>query len=437
MYTDLFIKSIMTRLSLIFSILCAMGFHLCAQNEQLPSVPQDMFRGISHPKQGVVYLSGSEGIYKSMDNGDSWVTIFTYDSAESSRFYGIWFWDEMNGFASCTPRRNSYWSMNITSKPGIYRTFDGGESWICMDSSRTYSNIQFVNSDTIFALSSGDVYKSSDGGYTWEDVFAGKGVTDYSIVNDHIIYALPKYSYDYAAFIFPTIYKSSDCGISWMTIIPQANYGDKPPHMPWIIDQCFFFEEGKGYVYGDHMLFTENDFASSESFSTSVISESEFGLQSMSKCLRSGFQMAVPRHGQWFHPISTSSDYGRHYYSSEDEYGYYVCDLTACEEDTVFFIITPSDIYRYKGSDFFGADIMNREAPRLQIYPQPVSDRFRIKYESSFDRIEIYDIQGKMIYNEEFSKQTETSISSDSWKKGLYLLKVFSKENVISGKIVK
>ena len=167
------------------------------------------------------------------------------------------------------------------------------------------------------------------------------------------------------------------------------------------------------------------------------MSESEFSLQSMSKCLRSGFQMAVARYGQGFHPISTSSDYGRHYYSSEDEYGYYVCDLTACEEDTAFFIITPSDIYRYKGASFFGADIMNRESPKLQIYPQPVSDRFRIKYESSFDRIEIYDIQGKMIYNEEFSKQTETSISSNSWKKGLYLLKVFSKENVISGKIVK
>ena len=427
----------MTGLILTLVMLFVMGLPLYAQVEQLPNAPQDEYRGISHPVSGIVYLSGRDGLYKSVDNGDLWETVFTYDSAELERFFGIWFWDEMNGYATRTPRRNSYWSSNTTPNPGIYRTSDGGITWVCMDSTRRFSNIQFVKLDTIFALSEGDVYRSSDGGITWVNVFAGKGITDYSIVDGHFIYALPKYSYEYAAFIYPTIYKSSDCGISWLPIFPHAKDGEKPPHVPWIIDQCFFFAEGKGYAYGDHMIFTENDFASFETFNTSVESESEFGLQSMSKCLRSGFQMAVPRHGQLFHPISTSSDYGRHFYALEDDYGYYVCDLTACEADTVFFIITPSDIYRYKGSSFFGADIMNRESPKLQIYPQPVSDRFQIKCESSFDRIEVYDMQGRMIFKENYTGQTEVSVTSALWKNGFYLIKIFSNGNILYNKIIK
>lgn len=428
----------MNRLSLIIGLICAMGFQLHAQTEQLSNVPQDTYRGISHPRPGVVYLCGNEGIYKSTDNGDSWATIYTYDSTESSRFYGIWFWNEMKGFATCAPRRNSYWSSNTTPKPGIYRTTDGGASWECMDSFRAFSNIQFANADTIFALSEGDVYKSSDGGNSWVSVFTGNGIVDYAVVNDHIIYALPKYSYEYAYVIYPTVYKSSDCGLSWTKILPKSNNGDKPPHVPWIIDQCFFYADGKGYTYGDHILYTENDFASIETNGTCVGSESYLSNVSLSICLRSGFQMAVSRGGtEYSHRISTSCNYGRNCHILDDYYGYYVCDLTACEEDSVFFIITNTDIYRYAGANFFGADISNRESSKLQIYPQPASNRFRIKYESAFDRVEIYDIQGRMIYNEDFAGQTETTISSDSWGKGVYLLRVFLKGNMISSKIIK
>ncbi len=431
-------RSVMTGLFLILVMLFAMGFPLYAQVEQLPNAPQDEYRGISHPLSGIVYLSGRDGLYKSVDNGDLWGTVFTYDSAELKRFFGIWFWDEMNGFATRTPRRNSYWSSNTTPNPGIYRTSDGGVSWVCMDSTRQFSNVQFVNLDTIFALSEGDVYRSSDGGITWVNVFAGNGITDYSVVDGHFIYALPKYTYEYASIIYPSIYKSSDCGNSWIRIFPKDDNGDKPPHVPWIIDQCFFFAEGKGYAYGDHMVFTENDFDSFETHGTGVTSESELSNVSLSKCLRSGFQMAVAREGCFYsYPVSTSCDYGRHHYTLGDYYGYYVCDLTACEEDTVFFIITNTEIYRYKGSDFHGVGVADLEISEIQIYPQPVSDRFRIKYESPLDRLEVYDMQGRMIFSEKYTGQTEVSVSSASWKNGFYLIKIFSNGNILYNKIIK
>ena len=430
-------KPVMIGLFLTLIILFVMGFPLYAQVEPLPNTPQDEYRGVSHPVSGIVYLSGKDGLYKSVDNGDFWGTVFTYDSADLERFFGIWFWDEMNGFATRTPRRNSYWSTHDTSAPGIYRTSDGGISWVCMDSTRKFSNVQFVNLDTIFALSEGDVYKSSDGGITWVNVFAGKGITDYSVVDGHFIYALPKHTYEYAWMIYPRIYKSSDCGSSWITIFPKSSNGAKPPHVPWIIDQCFFFAEGKGYAYGDHMVFTENDFESLETYETGVTSESEFSNVSLSKCLRNGFQMAVARGGSYFYPVSTSCDYGRNHYTLDYNLGYYVCDLTACEEDTVFFIITNTEIYRYKGSDFHGVGVTDLKMPKTQIYPQPVSDRFQIKYELPFDRLEVYDMQGRLIFNEDYTGQTEVSVSSASWKNGFYLIKIFSNGNILYNKIIK
>ena len=148
--------------------------------------------------------------------------------------------------------------------------------------------------------------------------------------------------------------------------------------------------------------------------------------------------MAVAREGCFYsYPVSTSCDYGRHHYTLGDYYGYYVCDLTACEEDTVFFIITNTEIYRYKGSDFHGVGVADLEISEIQIYPQPVSDRFRIKYESPLDRLEVYDMQGRLIFNEDYTGQTEVSVSSASWKNGFYLIKIFSNGNILYNKIIK
>lgn len=427
------IRSIMQGLSLLLVLLCPTGLQLHAQIEELTNAPNDIYWSVSHPVPGVVYLSGDEGLYKSTDNGDSWSRIFSYDSTQSFRFYGVRFWDEMHGIASCTPLKNTLWSEVATAQYGLYLTVDGGVSWTCVDTAHKFSCIQYVSLDTLFAQSSGNLYKSIDGGLTWNGALVGRSISDFSAVNGQLVYAIR----GDALKGNPCVFKTSDGGTSWTQVYPYSKDGHRPPPPEKKINSCYFYADGKGYAYGHYEIYTQNDFETSNTYSTDFYNYS-YPTDILNKCLRSGFQvgaswcMASPGAGR----ISVSRDYGRNSFMVEGSYPY-ICDMVACEADTLFFIMNTNVLYRYAGSSFTGVVVADHEKPNLQVYPQPATDRFQIKSVSPFERVEVYDMLGRIIFCENYAEQTETSISTVLWKKGMYLLRLFSKDNVISEIIIK
>jgi len=181
-------------------ILFASVGSLQAQAEWLPNSPSDVYFCVSHPAPGIVYMAGYQSIYKSYDDGDSWETVFTFDSIFPARFYGMWFWDEQTGYATGARNpKNVFWLWDyIPFTSRLYKTQDGGMSWQCLDTSHYFFNIRFVNQDTLFALEQTEhaLYKSVDGGHTWDCVLSGPNLIDYSVVDSLSITEEPEFEND-------------------------------------------------------------------------------------------------------------------------------------------------------------------------------------------------------------------------------------------------
>ena len=78
----------------------------------------------------------------------------------------------------------------------------------------------------------------------------------------------------------------------------------------------------------------------------------------------------------------------------------------------------------------------------ISIYPNPVSDMLNIRYISNKPNekinIEILSIDGKIMYNKPFElNNTVQSINTNTWSRGIYLLRFNNGSEVISKKIIK
>jgi len=58
-------------------------------------------------------------------------------------------------------------------------------------------------------------------------------------------------------------------------------------------------------------------------------------------------------------------------------------------------------------------------------YPNPGNDQLNIRTALPNSRVEVYDINGKLLHNQQIT-DIVTSISSENWPSGIYIWKVFS-----------
>jgi len=73
----------------------------------------------------------------------------------------------------------------------------------------------------------------------------------------------------------------------------------------------------------------------------------------------------------------------------------------------------------------------------VQIYPNPVSDYLYISYQDSIDKIEIYNLIGKKVFESTHNSQ-EIKINISQLETGVYFLKVYvNNENLKIYKIIK
>jgi hypothetical protein len=73
---------------------------------------------------------------------------------------------------------------------------------------------------------------------------------------------------------------------------------------------------------------------------------------------------------------------------------------------------------------------------QFQIYPNPANEIIAIKSNEILDRIEIIDVRGKMVFSKK-TNEFETNVNINSLSAGLYLIKIFSKNNTKSTKFIK
>lgn len=75
----------------------------------------------------------------------------------------------------------------------------------------------------------------------------------------------------------------------------------------------------------------------------------------------------------------------------------------------------------------------------LEVFPNPFSDLLTVKILPEFQVIEIYDLTGCMVYSKELSQldQTWEQIESGNLKKGIYAVKIITKDRILRKKVVR
>lgn len=144
----------------------------------------------------------------------------------------------------CFINSNTGWLVNLEGT--VYRTLDGGNSWILQDSINlgSFRSVQFINESTgwIGSLNSNFIlFKTINGGFDWDTVTnipdpKPRGICGLHALNDQFIYGCGKYD-GFANFI-----KSTDGGNTWIT-------KDMSQYANVLID-CYFFNKDTGIAVG-------------------------------------------------------------------------------------------------------------------------------------------------------------------------------------------
>ncbi len=154
----------------------------------------------------VIYAGGGTDVYKSVNGGGSWIT------KSSGLNYAY--------VQSLAIDPNNSRNVFAGTDGGMFKSTNSGDSWTVINSGLVYTNVQTLainssNSNVIYAgTSEGGVFKSSDGGSSWSVTNNGlTGTNVQSLVinpgNSQIIYAGTSPG---------GVFKSTDSGSSWSAV---------------------------------------------------------------------------------------------------------------------------------------------------------------------------------------------------------------------------
>jgi photosystem II stability/assembly factor-like uncharacterized protein len=127
---------------------------------------------------GWVAASGPGAVFKTEDGGRTWrALVMESPDPEGHNFYGVYFIDELTGWAC------GEWGEE--SRGALWRTSDGGRTWDILvgGSPRTgipldvdtFTQVLFLGGQRGYALSAGELLlETSDGGRSWKEVRFGE-----------------------------------------------------------------------------------------------------------------------------------------------------------------------------------------------------------------------------------------------------------------------
>lgn len=193
------------------------------------------------PNITIIAGGASGGIYKSTDNGITWVNKLSPDSIHSATCIAqdIRSGHEDTWYVGTGERDSNLLGGGYNSRAslflgdGIYKSDDNGEHWTLLpntsnDHPESYSNVfDFVFdvavnpvTGSVFAAASNTIQISTDGGNNWTTVrgtFSSTAYTDVATTSTGLIYASVQYNVS-----DPGIALSTDDGSSWNDITPST-----------------------------------------------------------------------------------------------------------------------------------------------------------------------------------------------------------------------
>ena len=118
---------------------------------------------------GITAFWGGEGIYMSINNGDSWEPVGLNNEYISSLAVNS------NGVLFAGSRGNY-----LTGGGGVFKSEDNGNTWVELNDNIWVTSLVIDTNDIIYAgddinYGQGGVYRSIDNGQTWENIKSGMG----------------------------------------------------------------------------------------------------------------------------------------------------------------------------------------------------------------------------------------------------------------------
>lgn len=175
---------------------------------------------ISVVNEDIVYVSVENGVTKSTDGGETW--NYVQPTNVNATLRSIHFTDENTGIGVGATSGGS----------AIYKTTDGGKSWVqkLYNSSYTYFNsVQFVTpligfavTDFVDLYARCAIYKTTDGGETWTKMYnsATEGLTDVFFMDENNGIAVGgSRPMQTGAYYKSNIKRTTNGGSSWSNVI--------------------------------------------------------------------------------------------------------------------------------------------------------------------------------------------------------------------------
>jgi photosystem II stability/assembly factor-like uncharacterized protein len=229
------------------------------KNTALPEVgPVHVSALVLDPTAATLYAAASTGIFKSVNGGDAWTSIYAFEyggpvtalaidpTAPATLYAGTWrdgIIKTINGGDTWSavfpgvdvqamaidsanpPTVYAAVSGNSAASSGIFRSADAGVTWVSVNIGLTTTAVYGLTIDptaptTIYAWTMSGVFKTTDGGATWIptsflDYSAYVAIhptsgTLYVVTNNLYEYDLPRW--------ISSIFKSTDGGASWSAV---------------------------------------------------------------------------------------------------------------------------------------------------------------------------------------------------------------------------
>jgi photosystem II stability/assembly factor-like uncharacterized protein len=186
---------------------------------------------IVHPSNSnIIYLgSVSGGVWKTTNGGTNWFPL--KDNMENLAVCSM-VMDPANSNVIYAGTGEGYFNLDAVRGAGIFKTTDGGTTWTQL-SSTANQNFYYVNklvfdntTNILWAATRKGLYKSTNGGGTFTGVLTNSSGYDVHCTDVEIAGTNP--TTILAAFgLFGNgeVYRSSDAGNTWASVLGNTNYG--------------------------------------------------------------------------------------------------------------------------------------------------------------------------------------------------------------------
>ncbi len=379
-------------------------------------------------KGDIIFGGTDTKIYKSENSGESWTTVW---ETETVAFSVMKLFEKSDGdllavmYRLMTGKDENNNSRDNNALPGIYRSDNGGNTWLpwCLENVNIVSIAEnskgflYAASDNIYFDQRG-LYISEDNGNTWSKCISNKAIQTIGVAPNDVLYTLITYRETEFGPTFHLTIRSFDNGTTWQPIYSDVN----PSYNELFLSSNEYLY---AYSYGVNNLYRSSQPVSGTTCSVSVTSIPQEG----GEILGAGNYLvgetakltAKPNTGYEF--VNWTSENGE--VLSENA----VYDIQATEDIAIianFKLI--SSIGELYGETF-------------SVYPNPFANNIYIDTASNFllsDKnnviVTIQDISGLELYK---GIVKDNVINLSHLSSGIYILSINNNGQFIHKKIIK